>query len=195
MSAPFPPARPAFPDRDVYAHAFFSEAIRHLEDASVLHHAGRYAGAITSALKGAELGIKAALILEGAMGWWDRLQQTHKPLEEIRGHPVLKHHFDMLEQQQPLLTVKVVAMEKLAPARPDAKSFSFETQANTEYPFFYLQAEPATRVDTAHLARPSEYFSQSDSLSYLRAVHELLTAYQTLIPAIAAWGCSVPPPV
>lgn len=36
-------------------------------------------------MKAAELGVKSALIVDGSLGWWDKLQQTHKPLVEILG--------------------------------------------------------------------------------------------------------------
>jgi hypothetical protein len=46
----------------------------------------RYAAAITSAMKAAELGVKAVLILDGSMGWWEKMQQTHTPLDDMRHH-------------------------------------------------------------------------------------------------------------
>src|SRR5690242_16661223 len=105
MSSPVPPPppRPAFPNQDAYARKFFGEAARHLGDAWILHREGRYPAAITSSMKAAELGLKAVLIVEGSMGWWDQLQRTHKPLDEIRQHPVLKHVYQELEQHDPAL--------------------------------------------------------------------------------------------
>lgn len=95
MSPPeSPPShRPAFPRAEEYARCFFAEAVRHLVDASVQHRAGRYPAAITSSMKAAEMAIKAVLILEGSLGWWDRLQATHQPLTDVRQHPVHKYHF------------------------------------------------------------------------------------------------------
>lgn len=194
MSTPAPPPapRPAFPDPNGYARKFFAEAVRHLEDARILHGEGRYPAAITSSMKAAELGLKAVLILEGSMGWWEQLQRTHKPLDDIRQHPVLKHVCQELEQHNAALIGGVTAMEKLAPARPDAKSFTFETQANTEYPFFYLQPNPAGGPDTAHLVGPSEYFTEPESRTHYRTGHALLTACQNLYAQVGAWGISLP---
>lgn len=89
-----------FPHQDEFARKFLAEAVRHLGDARVIHRAGRYPGAITSSQKAAELAIKAVLVLEGSLGWWERLQQTHRPLEEIQNHPVLTHHFQSLQKSQ-----------------------------------------------------------------------------------------------
>ena len=193
--APTPPPRPAFPSQDIYARKFFVEAVRHLEDARILHAAGRYPAAITSSMKAAELGLKGVLILEGSMGWWDQLQRTHKPLDEIRQHSVLKHVLQDLELHDAALITGVTAMEKLAPARPDAKSFTLETQANTEYPFFYLQPAPAGGPDTAHLAGPSEYFTEPESLTHYRTGHALLTACEALYTPVAHWSLSLPDPL
>jgi hypothetical protein len=194
LPAPSPVPRPAFPDQDAYARKFFAEAVRHLDDASILHAHGRYPAAITSSMKAGELALKAVLIIEGSMGWWSELQRTHKPLEDIRQHPVLRHVYLELERHDAALIGQVTAMEKLAPARPDAKSFSFETQANTEYPFFYLQPTPAGATDTAHLVGPSEYFTEAESRTHVRTGHALLTACQALYPPVSAWGIPLPQP-
>jgi hypothetical protein len=123
--------RVAFPHQDELARKFFAEALRHLGDARILHRERRYPGAVTCSMKAAELAIKAVLIVDGSLGWWDKIQQTHKPLEEIKNHPVLTHHYQRLRSHNPALIVGVTALEQLAPSRPETKGYKFETQANT----------------------------------------------------------------
>jgi hypothetical protein len=155
----------------------------------------RYPGAITSSMKAAELGIKAALIVDGSLGWWDRLQQTHKPLEDIRSHGVLQCHYQALHQHAPALITGVAALEKLVPSRPDIQKFSEETEANAEYPFFYLEPSTAGAPATSHLVGPSEYFTESHSRDHYRAAHDLLTAYRTLYIQIRSWNHRLPRPL
>lgn len=186
--------RVAFPHQDQFARKFFTEAVRHLGDARLLHRAGRYPGAITSSQKAAELAVKAVLVLDGSQGWWDRLQQTHRPLEEIQTHPVLTHHFLALQSHSPTVIAGVSALERLAPSRPDVKEFKFETQVNTEYPFFYLlkPAAGTTGPTTSHFQCPSEYFTDTESLEHYRTAHELLTAYRVLYPRVRSWKLRLP---
>ena len=186
-----------FPHQDEFARKFFGEAARHLGDARILHQSARYPGAITSSQKAAELAIKAVLVLEGALGWWDRLQQTHRPLEEIQNHAVLTHHFQALHNHSPTLIAGVNALERLASSRPDVKKFEFETQVNTEYPFFYLlkPAAGATGPTTSHFEGPSDYFTGAESLDHYSTAHELLTAYQALYPKVRAWRHRLPRPL
>ena len=200
MSAPGSPAgtpRVAFPHADEFARKFFVEAVRHLGDARVLHKARRYPGAITSSQKAAELAIKAVLVLEGALGWWDKLQQTHRPLEEIQNHAVLTHHFQQLQNHGPTLIAGVTALERLAPARPEKKEFRFETEVNTEYPFFYLRRPAAgtTGPTTSHFQGPSEYFTEAESLEHYRTAHELLKVYQGLYLQVRRWKPRLPKPL
>ena len=143
-------------------------------------------------MKAAELGIKAALIVDGSLGWWDKLQQTHKPLDEIKAHGVLKFHHESLQQYNRTLVTAVAALEKLVPSRPDIQKFSAETEANTEYPFFYLEQSTAGAPTTSHLVGPSEYFAETDSRDHYRTARELLTAYQALYPQIRAWKHRLP---
>ncbi len=77
-------AQAQFPDKDVLACALFKEAIRHQEDARILHDAQRYPAAIASAMKAAELGVKTIIVLDGALGWWDKTFMTHSPMTEIK---------------------------------------------------------------------------------------------------------------
>jgi hypothetical protein len=201
MSAPAGSAGPlpapvAFPRPEELARAFFGEAVRHLGDARVLHQAARYPGAITSAMKAAELGTKAVLIVDGSLGWWKELLQTHKPLNEIETHDVLKHQYASLEryskQYDPGLIGDVKALEKLAPARLNQKSFSFETQANTEYPFFYLSPGPAGGPTTGNLRGPSQHFTDSHSREHYLTARRLLTAYRALYAPVRAWNHRLP---
>ncbi len=68
-----------FPGPEVLARAFYEEAVRHLTDSYCLHHGGSAAGAIASAMKAGELGAKSVLILQNALGIYDRVFNTHKP--------------------------------------------------------------------------------------------------------------------
>jgi hypothetical protein len=197
VSIPAPPGSlpcVGFPHQDEFARKFFLEVVRHLGDARVLHRAGRYPGSITSSQKAAELAIKAVLMLEGTLGWWDRLQQTHRPLEEAQHHPVLTHHVQELRNHSSTLIAGITALEKLAPSKPDVREFRVETQANTEYPFFYL-LKPGGGPVTSHLDGPSEYFTDTESLEHYRTAHELLTAYQSLHAQVRMWKHRLPRPL
>lgn len=189
------PQRPQFPSPDEYAREFFKEAVRHLEDAYLLHEAKRYPAAITSSLKAAELSIKAALILEGSLGWRGDLQQTHQPLMKIENHPVLKYHAEWLDQQRPGLKAGITTIEKLAPGKPGAGQLTREDQANTEYPFFYLQPSSPGDSVAAHLVGPSEHFTEPASLDHYRRAHELLTLYMDHHSKIKAWSLTLPSPL
>lgn len=131
MPAPGSPSV-SFPHQDEFARKFFAEAVRHLDDARVLHRARRYPGSITSSQK--------AL---------------------------------------------------LSPGKPDLKEFKPEVQVNTEYPFFYL-LPPPNGPATSHFQGPSEYFTSTDSLGHYRTAHELLSAYQSLYPAVKRWRHRLP---
>jgi hypothetical protein len=87
MSGTFP--SPSFPHSSILARTFFEEGIRHLEDAHILHKSQRYPAAIASAMKAAEFGVKSVIILDGAMGWWDKMFTTHSPLSDINALPFL----------------------------------------------------------------------------------------------------------
>ncbi len=100
--------------------------------------------------------------------------------------------YQALQQHDPALITAVVALEKLVPSRPDIQKFSAETEANPEYPFFYLEQSTAGAPTTSHLVGPSEYFTETDSRDYYRTAHELLTAYQALYPQIKAWKHRLP---
>src|SRR5207244_342536 len=111
---------PFFPSTDDWARALFREAARHLDDARTLHLAARHAAAIASTLKAAELGLKSVLVLDGALGWWDRLHTTHTPLGDISGHQILRRHADRLQAHQTTLPARIRDLEALAPGRSGA---------------------------------------------------------------------------
>jgi HEPN domain-containing protein len=201
VSAPAPPGvtpsqRIAFPHQDEYAREFFGEAVRHLEDARTLHRMKRYAEAITSAMKAAELGVKAVLILDGSMGWWEKLQQTHTPLDDMRHHPVLKYHYQRLEQHDHgVLVADVMLLEKLVPSRPGAGSLDLATQENPEYPFFFLDPGHSGVPPSSHLVGPRHHFTETDSTEHYRTARRLLGVYQTLYPQVKAWKHRLPKPI
>jgi hypothetical protein len=146
-------------------------------------------------MKAAELGMKAGLILDGCMGWWDRLQQTHTPFKEMKDQAVLEGHHHLLTNHQPTLVAGIEALEKLVPSKPDLRKLTLETQVNTEYPFFYLQSGGVNSPPVGGLTGPSDYFTERDSLGHYRTAHELLTAYRVLFPRIHAWKLRLPAPL
>lgn len=143
-------------------------------------------------MKAAELGTKSVLLAHGSLGWWDKLQQTHEPLNQIKNHPVLQHLYRTLERHDPTLLLAATTLEKLAPSRPDAAALDIQTQANAEYPFFYLARDPASGSVTAHLVGPSEHFKEPESREQYQTARELLVAYQALYPRINAWRHRLP---
>lgn len=187
--------RVAFPSQDALARKFFREAARHLGDALILHDAGRFPGAINSSMKAAELGTKAVLIIHGSLGWWDQLLQTHKPLGEIKNHVILGNLLETLIQHDPVLANEALTLEALAPSRPGRGVFDLATQANTEYPFFYLMPAPAGGAPTAHLDGPGDHFNRHQSEGYYRTAHQLPAAYQVLYPKVRAWRHRLPRPL
>jgi len=144
-------------------------------------------------MKAAELGIKAALILDGSLGWWDKLLQTHRPLTDIKFHAVLKSHYAALENHDPALVASVTTLEKLVPSRAGGGNFDPDTEANPEYPFFYIATSAGT--PTSHLVGPSQYFTDTDSAKHFQAARRLLTAYRVLYPQVRAWRIRLPGPV
>lgn len=131
-----------FPDKNALARALFEEGIRHLDDACILHIGQRYPAAIASAMKAAELGVKTIVVLDGALGWWDKIFMTHSPITEIKPVPFFQHHIKTLESyvrtsgsQRQTLIGDVMEMEGLAPTRPGAQRYEVEREKNPEYPF------------------------------------------------------------
>ncbi len=181
-----------FPPAEDYARAFLQEAVRHLGDARVLHTAQRWAGAVTSAMKAAELALKGGLMLEGALGWWGRLEQTHAPFKSIAQHPVLRDHAGRLEAANPTLRSGLEALEGLVSNR-SGEGLSFENLVNPEYPFYFVGHHPLTRVFGKYLLCPGGHFGEPDSRLHYATARDVLLAYQQIEPLIASWDLQVPP--
>lgn len=90
-----------------------------LEDPRVLHEAGHIPGAITSAMKAAELGFKAALLLENTFGWWESVVTSHTPVTSAASHVVLSRD---VSQFSPALVSTLKEMERLSPSRLGKKA-------------------------------------------------------------------------
>lgn len=179
-----------FPSGDVLAQAMFEEAIRHLEDARALHEAGRLPGAITSAMKAAELGFKAALLLENTFGWWEGVMTSHTPVTDIGSHVVLGQ---VVAHFSPALVTILREMERLSPSRLGKKAFASsrdpinQEERNPEYPFILVEAA-AVRIE-----KPSDYFMDAQvSRDYYEAARELLTEITTLYAAAGQWKLTLP---
>lgn len=190
------PPHPQFPDSDALARAFFEEGIRHLEDAHILHEAGRYPAAITSAMKAAEFGMKSVIILSGAMGWWDKIFTTHSPLSDIdsRNLPFFQPHITTLTSYSGTLITDVKVMEKLSPAKPGG-SYDMESQQNPEYPFLSYHPDPATGSGEFRLSKPSTHFGEADSKRHYNTAQDLLTAIAAQYATIGSWGLALPAPI
>lgn len=181
-----------FPDADAFARAFFEEGVRHLSDARVLHQKSRHASSVTSSMKAAELGIKSVLILEGAMGVYEKVFNTHKPLTEIEKHPLLKRLNPLLEAHRADLSLNVREMESLEPTQFGKGNYDPAAgEANTEYPFL-VKTLDASGNTVARLQSPQTYFDNAQSLRYYRLAHELLVALPLLYPDMKKWRVSLP---
>lgn len=188
---------PAFPDAATLSRAFFEEAIRHLEDAHLLHINGRYAAAITSVMKASELALKSACILEGAMGWWKDIQTTHKVLEAIGNNVLLSRLVGCLDTYQHGLRAKALILEKLIPEAPkmsfnDLRNYAPE---NTEYPFLMIAHDAAIGDYRASIECPQIFFDQSRSQRLYNIARDVLLAITAAYPMIASWALTVSPAV
>ena len=194
MSIPSP--HPEFPNGEALARSFFEESIRHLEDARILHQAQRHPAAIASALKAAEFGVKAIIILDGAMGWWDGIFATHIPLSNIdhRDKPFFQHHIIAIGNHNPALVRAVKEMEKLVPTKPGG-TYDTESQQNPEYPFLIYQTGSAAQPDGFRLVKPSTHFRAANSKEYYNTAQDLLTAITTQYLTIGGWGLTIPEPL
>ncbi len=101
---------PLFPNNKEYARALHEEAVRHLEDARILHEAGRYPGSITSSMKAVELSLKAVFVLDGTQGWFDGLLQ-HDVLTKAQTNELLKRHHEELDRRRHLLTSDILKID------------------------------------------------------------------------------------
>jgi hypothetical protein len=181
------PVRPGFPEPVLVARAFFEEGIRHLEDACLLHGFSRYPASIASAIKGAEFGVKFILILDGAMGWWDKMFTTHSPFSDISRLPPFDSHIVTLTAYSATLVQDVKAMENLVPAKPGG-TFDIEAQQNPEYPFLSYEA----RSSAFALNKPATHFAEADSKKYYSAAQDLLTAVATQYATVSGWKLTIP---
>lgn len=195
MNIPLP--RPEFPASEALARSFFEEGIRHLEDAKTLHQAERHPAGIASALKAAEFGVKAIIILDGAMGWWDDVFATHTPLSKIdnqRDKPFFQHHITALTNHNRTLVWDVKEMEKLVPTKPGG-TYDIESQQNPEYPFLTYQSGTSGQQGTFRLNKPSTHFGNADSKKYYNTAQDLLTAVTTQYATVGGWGLTLPIPL
>lgn len=115
----------SFPSSADVAFAFYTEAIRHFEDAHFLKES-RYAASIASSQKAAELAIKSLFLFDGVLGWWDKLFDTHSPLKSISastGHVLSRHIGRILAVDQDLVD-EIKLLESLAPEKPGKDNFN-----------------------------------------------------------------------
>lgn len=177
------------------AQAFFREAVRHLQDARVLHVSRRPSGSITSAMKAVELALKSTLFLYGAARWMDTALNTHSVLGAIQGSKVFTQAFlDALANHDTALLSDIELLEELVPAKPDVKKLEVSQAANTEYPFFAFV--PGALPSTAfRLYTPGMYFTGSDSRKHFDTAYRLLSSLQALSPEMAGWRVRLCRPV
>ncbi len=180
----------SFPSTEQFAHAFYGEAARHLEDARILQEASRTAAAITSAMKASELGVKTVLLLDNAAGYYEKVYATHKPLTEIANHIILKRIPAEIDKGRKGLAFDIGQLEQLEPKKPGTEKFGV-AEANTEYPFLMMAGDATVKY--AVLNTPTAYFPPADALKYYRLGHELLTVLAAIYPVIAAWSITLPP--
>ena len=159
-------------------------------DGHLLHQGGSAAGAIASAMKAGELGAKSVLILQNALGIYDRVFNTHRPYTEIESHPLLRRLTHDLDSFRAGLSSEVREMEGLEP-KPFGKRNFEAAEANTEYPFLLRTVGPSGDSIT-EIRRPQTHFTRVDSLRYCRIAHELLTALPALEVVIAPWRLVLP---
>lgn len=181
-----------FPDKNKFARVLFEEGIRHLEDAHILHNARRYPAATASAMKAAELGVKTIIVLDGALGWWDKTFTTHSPLTDIKALPFFNHYIKTLGEYRLALIEEVVEMESLAPTRPGAKAYDIQREQNPEYPFLSYIIDPVTRDGAFRLDAPSSYFTEAHGRRYFNTAQDLLNAITTQYTDVAQWQLVLP---
>lgn len=175
-----------YPNMEVFAQAMFGEAVRHLEDAHLLHKAGRLPGAITSSMKSAELGFKSALILEGTFGWWENALTSHSPVSDATGHPVLKQ---VVSRFSPSVMSLIKEMELLSPSKIGKKAFGSQNQdeRNPEYPFVVFD-----QVNIRWGTPTSSFVDPRISHNYCEAARDLLGEIVLLYPSASQWDSVLP---
>ncbi len=178
-----------FPNTDAFGQAMFEEALRHLQDAYVLHQASRWPGAITSSMKAAELGFKSILILEETFGWWEKVTTSHSPMGDASAHAVLSQ---IVTRFSPRLVSTIKEMERLSPSQLGRKAFSGQNQdeRNPEYPFVLVDETGVS------LGKPSSSFVDFQiSENYYEAARELLITAAGQYAVIGGWGLIIPDPL
>ncbi len=173
-------APPRFPPPEELAEAFYREAVRHLSDAYCLHRGSAWAGSIASAMKAGELGAKAVLILQNAMGIYEKVFNTHRPYTEMESHPILK---TLSQELGSRLSLEVRELEALEPNLFGRRNFE-TAEANTEYPFL-VKANGTPEQAAVAIVSPARFFDQAASERYCRTAHDLLTALPALYSDVA----------
>ena len=149
-----------------YANAFFEEAVRDLWDASTLHGAGRYPGAVTSAMHAAEKAIKALLFLQVG---WPNFRLSHRPFDqEIRPRMTLFTLFDI-----DTLANDIDSLEAMVPQR----NLMLPGARNPEYPYFDRNLV---------LERPEISYSQRESAHHFNAAKRVIEIVINSCPLLAA---------
>jgi len=132
-------------------------------------------------MKSAELALKSALILEGAIGLYEKIFNTHKPLTDIKNHPLLGHIHHNLGQYRKKLPQNIEEVELLEPTLYTKVSPNPTNKANTTYPFLTLGQDTSGRK-FARLVSPQSRFLEADSRKYYRFAHELSETLPFCIP-------------
>ena len=174
-------ASPLYPRYEDMARSFFLEAARHLEDSRFLHVNGRYAAAVASASKAAELAIKSAVIVENAFGWWDKLFKTHEPFKAISDHRILNSVRKQLVQAG-----LETSLQKLESYIPVALG-TLDNEDNPEYP--WLDYDPTSSKVVLKL--PSIELTEILSLEQYRTAHRTLIAFALAYPEIQDWNVTL----
>jgi hypothetical protein len=186
---------PLLPDSSLHGRAFWEEAVRHLNDAYVLHTNHRYPASIASSMKAAELGLKSVLILDNVMGWWEKLLSVHDPLTTIQntGRPVLTRHYDAINNADSALVTRVKDLESLAPRSQSSGRFEQSTAGvvNPEYPFLTVAPDAGGLI--ARLNRPETFFTEADSHNHYETAHRFIELLPTQYAELIGWVIPLPP--
>ncbi|HEY3330702.1 MAG TPA: hypothetical protein VGK19_11810 [Capsulimonadaceae bacterium] len=156
-----------------------------------MHANHRFAAAITSSAKAVELAIKTSILLNNSMGWWDKVFSTHKPLDDIANHAVLKGIIPIVDAQDGSLRSAIIAIERLAPSAPGKNQFASDGEENTEYP--YLGLDNSADPTTLKIFHPGEKFGLADSEKHLQTARRTLVAIAGGYKEVADWALKIPP--
>ena len=138
-------------------------------------------------MKAGELGAKAILIQQNAMGIYDKVFNTHRPYTEMESHPILK---SLAQELGSRLSLEVRELEALEPNLFGRRNFE-AAEANTEYPFL-VKADGSPGQAAVAIKSPAQFFDLAASERYCRIAHDLLSALPVLYPTIAAWNITLP---